>query len=168
MPLFYQIPISFLLPNTHFLSSDIPRGEKMGLQEPFNKHWELELVSQMPFCHHAKHEDELKFFLQKLLILLPLAFIHLVAEGERQRLQNVGVKPVYRSSCLKWYARRQEKSLVIFCFLELKDWRLDLGSAGLAWDATSLLFFFKSCNCPLLQWVVRAKPGSLWLNNQRN
>lgn len=67
-------------------------------------------------CHHAKHEDVLEFFLQKLLILLSLAFIHLVGEDERQRLQNVRVKPVWRSSCLKLYARRQEKSLVIFVF----------------------------------------------------
>lgn len=52
-------------------------------------------------CHHAKHEDGLEFFLQKLLILLSLAFIHLVGEDERQRLQNVRVKPVWRSSYLK-------------------------------------------------------------------
>lgn len=67
-------------------------------------------MSNMPF---AKHEDGLEFLLQKLLILLPLVFIHLVAEDEGQSLQNVRVKPVCRSSCLKLYAGRQEKSLVI-------------------------------------------------------
>lgn len=55
------------------------------------------------------------------------------------------------------------------CFSpELKDWRTALSSSSLVWDATSHLFFLKSYNCTLLQWVVRLKPGNCWLSNQRN
>lgn len=97
------------------------------------------VMPNMPF---AKHEDGLEFFLQKLLILLPLAFIHLVAEDERQRLQNVRVKPACRSSCLKCYARRQEESLVIFVFWSRKTEEQIL--AALAWHEMPLPFYFSS------------------------
>lgn len=70
---------------------------------------------------YAKHEDGLEFCLQKLLILLPLTFIHLVAENERQRLQNVRVKPVYRKQLSELLCREARKEFGGFCFLESKD-----------------------------------------------
>lgn len=95
----------------------------------------------MPNMPFAKHEDELEFFLQKLLILLPLVFIHLVAEDERQSLLNVRVKPVCRSSCLKSYARRQEKSLVIVFGSSKTEEQI---LAALAWHDMPLPFYFSS------------------------